>query len=234
MNGLAVEDVYAGYTGTDILRGVGIEVRPSECLAVLGPNGAGKSTLLRVASGQLRIRAGRRIIDGEDATRWRGHRVAKAGVRWIGEPKPIFPSLSVAENLAIGGIIRRRSFDRQVKYVFEILPALYSKRNARAAELSGGQQQMLAIGQALMSEPRYLCLDEPSLGLAPAAVDSIAHLVRELVTAGLGIVWAEQFPDVALSCSSKVAVMRAGLLVRVGSPADVSREELEEAYLGNS
>ena len=232
MSELTVDGISAGYAGTDVLRGVSVSVAPGECVAVLGANGAGKSTLLKVLSGQLKIRSGTRTIDGDNVKAWSPHRAARSGVRWIGEPRPIYPSLSVAENLEVGGLTARSSIDGQRQRVYELLPALYEKRTHRAASLSGGQQQMLAIGQALMSKPRYLCLDEPSLGLSPAMVNTVAQLVSDLVGEGVGAVWAEQFPEVAKAHCTKLIVLRAGVVVTHGQPETITSDELERAYLG--
>ena len=231
---LGLTEVTAGYSGTDVLRGVSVAVAPGECVAVLGANGAGKSTLLRVLSGQLRVRSGRRAINGNDVTAWSAHRAARAGVRWTGEPRPIYPSLSVAENLEVGGVTARASIARRRSYVYELLPDLSRKASQRAASLSGGQQQMLAIGQALMSEPQYLCLDEPSLGLSLAMVNVVAELVSELVRSGVGVVWAEQFPEVALDRATKVIALRGGIVVARGEPGTISQDELEDAYMGRT
>jgi branched-chain amino acid transport system ATP-binding protein len=233
MSGLVVEDVHAGYTGTDILRGVSVNVTAGECVGVLGPNGAGKSTLLRAMSGQLKMRAGRRAIDDEEASGWRAHKIARAGVRWVGEPRPIFPSLTVTENLEIGGIMQRPRIETERERVYELLPALREKQAAAAGSLSGGQQQMLAIGQALMSSPRYLLLDEPSLGLAPQIVEAVADVITELVARGVGVVWAEQFPRVALKRCSRVVVLSAGSVFIAGPASEITPEQLEAAYMGN-
>lgn len=215
-----------------MLRGVSLTVAPGECVAVLGPNGAGKSTLLRVLSGQLAVREGSRSVNGVDVTSWRPHEAARAGVRWVGDPRPIYPSLTVDENLAIGGVIARDGIEAQTSKVYQLLPALQAKRTDRAVSLSGGQQQMLAIGQALMSRPKYLCLDEPSLGLAPVVFAEVARLITELVAEGVGVVWAEQFPEVAKARSTQVVVLSAGIVVASGSPDQISDEQLEAAYLG--
>jgi branched-chain amino acid transport system ATP-binding protein len=233
MTGLAVHDVAAGYGGTDVLRGVSLAVRPGECVGVLGPNGAGKSTLLKVLSGQLRIRRGSRELDGKAFKTWSAHGAARAGVRWVGEPRPIYASLTVAENLELGGILERHSIRAQRDRVYELLPALYDKRADRAASLSGGQQQMLSIGQALMSKPRFLCLDEPSMGLSPAMVSTIADLISALVAEGVGAVWAEQFPEVARSHCTHLLVLRAGVVVSSGDPESIDARGLEAAYLGD-
>jgi branched-chain amino acid transport system ATP-binding protein len=134
--------------------------------------------------------------------------------------------------LAIGGVVARRRIKQETDKVYELLPALQAKRRDRADSLSGGQQQMLAIGQALMSTPRYLCLDEPSLGLAPVVFGEVARLISDLAASGVGIVWAEQFPEVAKARSSQVVLLSAGMVTASGPPAQISEEQLEAAYLG--
>ncbi|HEX3804337.1 MAG TPA: ATP-binding cassette domain-containing protein [Solirubrobacteraceae bacterium] len=232
MSGLAVQDAYGGYAGTDVLRGVSIEVLAGQCVAVLGPNGAGKSTLLRLMSGQLKLRAGVRRIDDDDATKWHAFQLARAGVRWVGEPRPIFPTLTVEENLEIGGITKRSEIPRKQREIYEMLPILEEKRKLQASSLSGGQQQMLAIAQALMTDPSYLCLDEPSIGLAPSIVSMVAELVVKLTSQNVGILWAEQFPEVALSHCTHAMVLGAGRILSQGPVAELDRDILEAAYLG--
>jgi branched-chain amino acid transport system ATP-binding protein len=231
---LELKDVVAGYGPTDVLREVSVLVEPGERVAVLGPNGAGKSTLLRATSGQLRLRSGQRFKDDEDITAWRAHKIARGGIRWVGEPRPIFPSLTTEENLAIGGITQREMIDERRERVYELLPALREKRVDSADSLSGGQQQMLAIGQALMTEPDYLCLDEPSLGLAPQVVTMVANLIDTLAGQGVGILWAEQFPEVALEHCSRVVLLGAGRVLKSGEPATFDRRLLDAAYLGKA
>jgi branched-chain amino acid transport system ATP-binding protein len=230
--GLVLDSARAGYKGTDVLQDVDLVVSRASCVGVLGPNGAGKSTLLKLVSGQIGVRGGSRVVDGVDTGGWRAHRIARAGVRWVGEPRPIFPALTVEENLAIGGITRRDAIDAQSERVYSLLPALRDKRTARAASLSGGQQQMLAIGQALMSEPRYLCLDEPARGLAPPNVQSLANLISELAATGVGVLWAEQFPEVAISHCTHLIVLSGGRVLASGTAESVSQEEIRVAYLG--
>ena len=229
---LAIDNVFSGYGGTDVLRDVTFAVSPGECVGVLGPNGAGKSTLLKVLSGQLKVRKGERQLDGHDVNSWSPHEAARRGVRWVGEPRPIYPGLTVEENLYVGGVTMRAIIAEQLELVFQLLPALREKRSSRAGRLSGGQQQMLAIGQALMSRPRYLCLDEPSLGLAPVMVAAVAELVSELVAGGVGVVWAEQFPELTRSQSTELVVLGGGSIVAAGPPDRITEAELERAYLG--
>jgi branched-chain amino acid transport system ATP-binding protein len=229
---LSLSEVWAGYAGTDILRAVSLAVSPGECVGVLGPNGAGKSTLLKVLSGQLKVRSGVRELDGRDVKSWAPYQAARDGVRWVGEPRPVYPGLTVRENLEIGGIRARGNTNRNMAEIYELLPVLHEKRDARAASLSGGQQQQLAIGQALMSKPRFLCLDEPSLGLSPAMVVEVTHLITRLVSDGVGVVWAEQFPEIARAHSTKLVVLSAGVVLASGSVADVQLADIERAYLG--
>ena len=234
MSGLVLRDLNAGYKGTDVLRGVSLALAPGHCIGVLGPNGAGKSTLLKVVSGQLRPRAGVRLLGDQDVTKWRAFKLARAGVRWVGEPRPVFPTLTVAENLGVGGITQRAMIAERTEQVYELLPELRKKHRDRAASLSGGQQQMLAIGQALMTSPRFLCLDEPSIGLAPHLVLAVAELITRLTTQGVGILWAEQFPEIAVKHCTEVLVLSAGRVVSAGPAAELDREKVEAAYLGKS
>ncbi len=232
MSALELRDVVAGYKGTSVLRGVSIEIKPGSVTAIVGPNGAGKSTLLRTISGQLKIREGSRLLDSTDISNLGPHGMARAGVRWLGEPRPVYTSLTVDENLIVGGTLRRKDISRLRSRIFELMPILEEKRAARAGSLSGGQQQLLAIGQALMSEPAYLLLDEPSIGLAPQAVDSVANLITQLRDSGVGIVWAEQFPDLAIKHSDYVVVLGSGKVVLEGAPSEIGRDRLEAVYVG--
>jgi branched-chain amino acid transport system ATP-binding protein len=232
MSTLELDGIVAGYKGTDVLRGISLTVSTGTCTAIVGPNGAGKSTLLRAISGQLKLREGRRTLDGADVTSLGPHRMARAGVRWIGEPRPVYPSLTVEENLQVGGTLRRRRAAALRDEMFELMPVLAEKRAQRAGGLSGGQQQLLAIGQALMSEPAFLLLDEPSIGLAPQVVETVAELVTRLRADGVGIVWAEQFPDLAIQRSDQVVVLGSGRIALQGIPGAIDRDRLEAAYVG--
>lgn len=234
MSSLVLTDVEAGYKGTDVLRGVSLTVDPGDCIGVLGPNGAGKSTFLRTISGQLKLRRGTRMLGDQDITGWRTHKVARHGIRWVGDPRPIYRDLTVEENLEIGATTLISKYQEKRAFVYELMPMLEQKRGDKAGSLSGGQQQMLAIGQALMSDPRYLCLDEPSLGLAVTVINDLSVLIGNLASEGVGIIWAEQFPEVALARCNRVIVIGAGKIVLEGAPADISREQLESAYLGHA
>jgi branched-chain amino acid transport system ATP-binding protein len=229
---LSIRGLCAGYGGTDVLHDVEIDIVPGEVVALLGANGAGKSTLLRVMSGQLRPRTGEWTIRGEAANRWRPDKVARSGVRWIGEPKPVYPNLTVGENLSIGGLTAQGDTAEQREWIHEILPILSERRRELAGRLSGGQQQLLAIGQALMSKPAFLLLDEPSLGLAPVMVETMASTITLMAERGIGVLWAEQFPRVALAHAQRVAVMQRGRIRVAAQASEVSAATLEEVYLG--
>lgn len=232
MSELVLTDIEAGYKGTDVLRGISLTIAPGDCIGVLGPNGAGKSTLLKTISGQLKVRRGARVIGGVDTTTWPAHRVAKAGVRWIGDPRPVWRTLTVEENLEVGAAVYKGGLIERRDFVFDLMPILREKRADKAANLSGGQQQMLSIGQALMSNPRFLCLDEPSIGLAVHVINSLSEIIGDLAAAGVGILWAEQFPEVALKRCSQIVVLSAGQVVMSADPSKISRADLERAYLG--
>ena len=232
MGAFGLTGASAGYGGVDVVREVTLQVESGTCVALLGPNGAGKSTLLRTLAGVLKPRRGQREIDGVETSGWGPHRIARFGLRWIGEPRPIYPSLSVDENLTIGATSNRRNSSRNRTRVYELLPDLIPKSRDRAGSLSGGQQQMLAIGQALMSEPRYLCLDEPSIGLAPRIVTHLADLIRALADDGVGILWAEQFPEIVMSRCDRVIVLGGGEIKIDCPPAELLSSHLDAAYMG--
>jgi branched-chain amino acid transport system ATP-binding protein len=229
---LELDQVIAGYKGSDILRGISVSIRPGDVVAVLGSNGVGKSTLLRAVSGQLRLRGGTRTIDGADASGLQAHQFARRGVRWLGDPRPIYTALTVEENLAVGGSVNRKRLKERREWVYDFVPILKERRTQKAASLSGGQQQLLALAQALMSEPKYLCLDEPSLGLAPLMIEQVAKLVTELAASGVGVIWAEQFPEVAITRATQLLVLSAGRVALAGPPDTISAQQLEAAYLG--
>src|SRR5712692_10744434 len=161
MKTLRIADVTAGYGGSDVLQGVSLTVRTAERHVILGPNGAGKSTLMLVIAGVIRPRTGSIFVDERDVTAMPAFRRAAMGIRWAGDPRPIFSEMSVEDNLTIGAFTAPKKRHVLVPTVYELFPDLRAARQSKAGGLSGGQQQMLAIGQALMSQPDFLCLDEP-------------------------------------------------------------------------
>jgi len=232
---LRLEGVDVSYGGLRALSGVSLDLRARELVAVLGPNGAGKSTLFKAISGIVTPRAGSIAFDGGDLLRHPAHERAHLGIAHVPEGRRVFASLSVLENLEIGGSTRAgrseraRSFDR----IFALFPILAERRAQAAGTLSGGQQQMLAIGRALASLPKLLMLDEPSMGLSPAMADTIFRAVREIRASGdMTILLVEQRVTEALAQCDRAYVLESGRVVLEGPIADLSPERLRRAYLG--
>jgi branched-chain amino acid transport system ATP-binding protein len=231
---LEVRALSAGYGDIQALWGVDLDVRAGQATVILGRNGAGKSTLLLAIAGLLRGKSGSVKLSGKDITRLPTHRRARSGMALVQENKRIFRRLSVEHNLMLGGYTlarapRRRALDQ----AYARFPALAAKRNATAATLSGGQQQMLAIAQALMPDPALLMLDEPSAGLAPVIVAEVVATVGRLKAEGLGIVLVEQLVDQAMGVADHVIVLEHGrsLMSEPASGLDVRR--VRQMYLAS-
>jgi len=238
---IRVHDVEAGYGRINVLKRVSLDVAAGELVCVVGANGAGKSTLLRCIQGLLPASAGSIEFDKKNVTRFGVERIVQNGLSLVPETRELFPDLSVVDNLVLGAYIHRKEIDaarkreEAMQRVFAIFPALRERRKARAANLSGGQQQMLAIGRALMTRPRALMLDEPSMGLAPLLVVQIFEAVAELRRNGLAILLVEQNVRAALSFASRAYVMETGVIVAQGPSATlVSNEKVQNAYLGQA
>jgi branched-chain amino acid transport system ATP-binding protein len=237
---LAVEDLVVAYGRIQALRGVSLTVARGEYVGVIGPNGAGKTTLLLALSGALPVAAGRIVLDGEDLARVPAHARVARGVAIVPEGREVFGPLSVRENLELGAYHRRRTAPRaqvraDLEMVLDLFPVLRGRSRQLAATLSGGEQQMLAVGRALMSRPRLLLLDEPSLGLAPVVAAEILAALGRLHAQGLTCLLVEQDATLALEATSRSYVFRTGLVVAHGSSAELRRNPLvEEIYLGRA
>ncbi len=228
---LEVRALAAGYGDFQALYGIDFHIDAGEAVAIIGANGAGKSTFLRALAGQLRARSGRIRFDGRDIEAWPGHRVAAAGVALVPEGRRLFPSLSVEENLLMGAYARRPgpwSLDR----VFGLFPVLREFRHRHATELSGGQQQMVALGRGLMSNPRLLLCDEISLGLAPVIVREIYRSLPSIRAEGVSVLLVEQDIGQALKAADRVACFQEGRVSLEGAPGTLSREQISRAYFG--
>ncbi|HWC32661.1 MAG TPA: ABC transporter ATP-binding protein [Actinomycetota bacterium] len=226
---LAGRDLVASYAGIRALHGASVEIPAGHVTAIVGPNGAGKSTLLRVLSGLHRPDAGRVVLDGIDVTGLPAHGIARLGLAIVPEGRGTFPALTVEENVRIGASRRARA------RVLVAFPALRERRRQRAGALSGGEQQMLALGRAVATDAKVVLLDEPSLALAPRLVDEIFRAVASLRAEGRTVVLVEQYVRRALELADLVYVMQRGRSVFVGEPAELSgRGALERAYLGVS
>ena len=231
---LAVSGLVAGYGGVDVLRGLDMVVGGGEIVAVLGSNGVGKTTLNKALSGVLRPRAGTIRFDGREIQHAAPPDIVAAGLIHVPEGRKIFPDMSVRENLELGSY-RRATANRRsnLERVFDIFPRLRERVSQRAGTLSGGEQQMLAIGRGLMAEPRLLILDEPSLGLSPLLVEEMFALVRQLNAAGLSILLVEQNVVQSLDLAHRAYVLENGAFVLSGTGAELAgNPELEKTYLG--
>jgi branched-chain amino acid transport system ATP-binding protein len=231
---LAVDGLHAGYGATEILRGVSLAVNEGEIVAVLGSNGAGKSTLNRAISGVLRPWHGQIRFSGEPIERARASTIVSHGLIHVPEGRRIFPNMSVRENLDLGCYRRaRQRRTENCERVFSIFPRLAERQAQSAGTLSGGEQQMLAIGRGLMAEPKLLILDEPSLGLSPLLVEELFALIRRINAEGTALLLVEQNVVQSLEVASRAYVLDNGAIVLQGSAAHVRDDpNLKRAYLG--
>ena len=231
---LDVQGLRSGYGAVEVLRGVDLQVRPGEIVALLGSNGAGKSTFNQTASGLVRARAGQVRFDGADITHAHYRDIVLRGLIHVPEGRGIFPNLSVLENLELGSFTRARAHRAaNLERVFEIFPRLKERIGQLAGTMSGGEQQMLAIGRGLMGEPRLLILDEPSLGLSPLLVEELFTLISRLHAQGLAILLVEQNVGQSLEIAQRAYVMENGAIEFSGTPADLlASDRLRQAYLG--
>jgi branched-chain amino acid transport system ATP-binding protein len=231
---LAISGLRAGYGATEILRGVDLTVGPGEIVAVLGSNGTGKSTLNRTISGVMRASHGAIRFEGAAIERERPTVIVARGLIHVPEGRRIFPNLTVRENLDLGAYRRARARREQNRSrVFSIFPRLAERRGQSAGTLSGGEQQMLAIGRGLMAEPRLLILDEPSLGLSPLLVEELFALIKAINTEGIAVLLVEQNLVQSLEVAQRAYILDNGLFVLQGSAADIRNDpNLKRAYLG--
>ncbi len=227
---LIVEGVVAGYGDAPVLHGVDVTVPPSSIVALLGPNGAGKSTLLRTAIGILRPTAGRVLLDGDDVTELPPDRRARRGVGYVPEGRGIFRSLTVRQNLRLQAMTV--SEDEAVERAVGVFPVLGQRLGQLAGTLSGGEQQMLAVARAYVERPRFVLLDEVSMGLAPVIVDEIMAFLEDLSAQGVGLLLVEQYVTRALQLADRAVVLDRGRIVFSGAPDDLSRNELAATYVG--
>ena len=230
---LELEALRVRHGAQEAVSGVDLGVDGGEVVALLGANGAGKTTTLRAVSGLLRPSGGQVRLDGRRLDRLAPHEVVAAGVAHVPEGRRVFARMSVAENLEMGAYTDPRGGRRALQRVLERLPVLAERRSQAAGTLSGGEQQLLALGRALMSSPRVLLLDEPSTGLAPQAVEAVLSVVRDLAADGVAVLLVEQDVEVALATASRAYVLETGRVV-VSAPSAQLREDplVREAYLG--
>jgi branched-chain amino acid transport system ATP-binding protein len=231
---LSITSLHAGYGATEILRGIDLAVAPGEIVAVLGSNGAGKSTLNRAISGVLQPWRGAIRFAGEQIERAKPSAIVSRGLIHVPEGRRIFPNMSVRDNLDLGCYARARARREQNRArVFGIFPRLKERQSQSAGTLSGGEQQMLAIGRGLMAEPKLLILDEPSLGLSPLLVEELFTLIRSINQQGIALLLVEQNVVQSLEVAQRAYVLDNGIIVLQGDAADVRNDpNLKRAYLG--
>jgi len=232
---LDAASLQANYGAAPALWGVSVQVARGELVCVVGPNGAGKSTLINVIAGLHRARGGRLGFEGEDITQLPSHRFCGKGIAIVPEGRRLFTGMTVEENLALGSFLPQAKARRaeSLAQVLALFPALQQKLASPAGALSGGQQQMVAIGRALMSRPQLLLLDEPSLGLAPAVVLDVFQAIREINARGTSVLLVEQNVALAMEIARRAYVMEEGRIVAQGSPQELLRRpEIRKAYLG--
>ncbi|MDE8347494.1 MAG: ABC transporter ATP-binding protein [Acidocella sp.] len=236
MSLLVIEDLRVAYGPIEALKGVSLSVAAGEVVAILGANGAGKTTLMRAISGLLVKSGGRIAFDGTDVTRLGADRIVQRGIAQSPEGRRVFSTLTVAENLKLGGFTRpSREVPASIEAIYEMFPRLAERRGQFAGTLSGGEQQMLAIGRALVARPRLLLLDEPSLGLAPIIIQGIFRSLRRIADTGVTILIVEQNARAALRLADRGYVLEVGRIMHQDSaPNLLASAQIQDAYLGRA
>ena len=232
---LEIKDLHVSYGGIKALRGINIEVPDGKIVTLIGANGAGKSTLLRTISGLVKAESGSILLDGKDITGQAINKICAEGIALSPEGRHVFTDLSVLENLRIGAYLRndKKEIEKDLEWVFKLFPRLKERSWQYAGTLSGGEQQMLAVGRALMSKPKILMLDEPSLGLAPLIVQQISDIIREINNSGVTVLLIEQNANMALKSADLAYVIETGEIVLSGTGKQVlENPTVREAYLG--
>lgn len=233
MSLLSLNDVRAGYGPLEVLHGISLEVEAGEIVVILGANGAGKTTTMRAVSGMI-ARQGRIGFEGADISNTSAEKIVRLGVAQVPQGRGTFAELTVEDNLRSGAYVRRDAIDDDIARWYEVFPRLAERRSQRAGSLSGGEQQMLAIARALMSRPKLLLCDEPSLGLAPLITQELFEVLKRLNTEeGLSILLVEQNANLALKVAHRVYLLETGNVVASGTAAEIAADDsIRKAYLG--
>ena len=232
---LEVKDLHVSYGGIRALRGVNLEVPDGRIVTLIGANGAGKSTLLRTISGLVKAESGSITYDGKELLSMPINKILELGIAQVPEGRRVFTNLSVLENLKIGAYLRKdkAGIQKDIEWVYELFPRLQERSWQMAGTLSGGEQQMLAVGRALMSRPKLMMMDEPSLGLAPLVVKGIFEIIREINRQGVTVLLIEQNANMALKTADLAYVLETGEITLHGTGAELlTNEAVKRAYLG--
>ena len=232
---LKIDNIDVYYGAIHALKGISLEVNEGEIVTLIGANGAGKSTTLRTISGLLKPKAGSITFLGQSIVGVRAHEIVKKGISQVPEGRRVFAEMTVMENLDLGAFVRKdkAGIQQDLKHVFELFPRLEERKNQSAGTLSGGEQQMLAMGRALMSRPKLLLLDEPSMGLAPLLIKEIFNIIVDINKSGMTVLLVEQNANMALSIANRAYVLETGRITLSGKAQDLAAsEDVRKAYLG--
>ena len=232
---LKIDNIDVYYGAIHALKGIGLEVNEGEIVTLIGANGAGKSTTLRTISGLLKPKAGSITFLGQNIAGVRAHEIIRKGISQVPEGRRVFAEMTVMENLDLGAFVRKdkAGIQQDLKHVFELFPRLEERKNQSAGTLSGGEQQMLAMGRALMSRPKLLLLDEPSMGLAPLLIKEIFNSIVDINKSGTTVLLIEQNANMALSIANRAYVLETGRITLSGKAQDLAAsEDVRKAYLG--
>lgn len=235
MSLLEIKDLLVSYGGIEALKGISFHVEEGQIVTLIGANGAGKSTTLRAISGLAPVKSGAILYDGQAINGLNPQKIVSMGVGMVPEGRRVFPNLTVLENLKIGAYLRRDDLKHDIEYVYSLFPRLRERSWQMAGTLSGGEQQMLAVGRALMMKPRILMMDEPSLGLAPLVIRDIFEIIKTLHAQGMTILLVEQNANAALKVADYAFVLQTGMMGVQGTGAELlDNPEVKAAYLGKS
>ena len=232
---LEIKDLEVYYGMIQAIKGISCEVNEGEVIALIGANGAGKTTILHTISGLIAPKKGSITFEGQEITKIPAHKIVENGLAQVPEGRRVFPSLSVLQNLKLGAYTRKdkKEIDDTLKMIYERFPRLEERKNQPAGTLSGGEQQMLAMGRALMSKPRIILMDEPSMGLSPIFVNEIFDIIKQVSASGTTVLLVEQNAKKALSIADRGYVLETGKIVKEGKASDLLNDEaVKKAYLG--
>ena len=231
---LRIDDLNVSYGGIRAVKGITLEVPERQIVTLIGANGAGKSTTLRTIAGLVKPESGRIHLQAEDITALSPDRIVSKGITLVPEGRHVFPDMTVLENLKIGAYLRKDSLEEDLRWVYDLFPRLKERSWQAAGTLSGGEQQMLAVGRALMSRPKIMTMDEPSLGLAPLVVKGIFEIIQEVSRQGVTILLIEQNANMALKIADLAYVMETGQITLSGPGRELLKNEaVKKAYLGS-
>ena len=230
---LEIKDLSVSYGGIEAIKNISLDVEAGSIVTLIGSNGAGKSSTLRAIAGIVKAKSGEVLFEGENILGLSPDQIVKRGVTLVPEGRHVFPNLTVAENLHVGAYLRHDDIKPDLEYVYELFPRLKERSWQFAGTLSGGEQQMLAVGRAMMARPKLIMMDEPSLGLAPIVVQGIFDIIRTINKAGITVLLIEQNANMALKVADYAYVMQTGEITLAGTGAELlENEDVKEAYLG--